>query len=240
MRLNSGVTGSGVVLLDFDGTLARRQGRWSDCLVEALDAVAPGHGLTPGELRPHLRGAYPWHRHEEPHPDLCDPDAWWARMAQVFAAAYVAAGLPADHAGAASVAVREHYCDHRRFALFDDTVEALATLRAGGWTLAVVSNHVPELSAIVAGLGLAPLVDALHSSALTGYEKPHPEAYRIALGPFAPREAWMVGDDPVADVAGAGAVGIRSVLVRRPDVADPAICSVPAVADAAQLVLAST
>jgi len=32
-----------------------------------------------------------------------------------------------------------------------------------------------------------------------------------------PAEAWMVGDNIVADVLGAEAVGIPAVLVRRPD-----------------------
>ena len=33
-----------VVLWDFDGTLAYRDGMWRGCLVEALAEVAPGHG----------------------------------------------------------------------------------------------------------------------------------------------------------------------------------------------------
>jgi FMN phosphatase YigB (HAD superfamily) len=32
-----------------------------------------------------------------------------------------------------------------------------------------------------------------------------------------PAEVWMVGDNVVADVLGAEAVGISAVLVRRPD-----------------------
>ena len=48
------------------------------------------------------------------------------------------------------------------------------------------------------------------------HEKPHREAF--ALGRHAagnPSELWMVGDNPVADVAGAKAAGIPSILVRR-------------------------
>ena len=52
-------------------------------------------------------------------------------------------------------------------------------------------------------------------SAVTGYEKPHPEAFRLVLRRFGePRERWMVGDNPHADVAGAQALGIPAVLVR--------------------------
>ena len=38
--------------------------------------------------------------------------------------------------------------------LFDDTVPALDRLGEAGWRHAVLSNHVPELEQIVAGLGL--------------------------------------------------------------------------------------
>lgn len=70
-------------------------------------------------------------------------------------------------------------------------------------------------------MGLAELVDVVHTSATTGYEKPHPEAFRHALCANGnPDEVWMVGDNPTADVAGAEAAGIRAILVRTksPDV----------------------
>ncbi|MGH7576825.1 MAG: HAD-IA family hydrolase, partial [Longimicrobiales bacterium] len=48
-----------------------------------------------------------------------------------------------------------------------------------------------------------------------GYEKPNPRAFRHvlnAVGPSGP--VWMIGDNPIADVAGAAAVGIPGILVR--------------------------
>jgi putative hydrolase of the HAD superfamily len=50
-----------------------------------------------------------------------------------------------------------------------------------------------------------------------GYEKPHPEAFHLGLRGMDASAAWMVGDNPVADVGGAEAVGIRAILVRRTD-----------------------
>jgi putative hydrolase of the HAD superfamily len=79
----------------------------------------------------------------------------------------------------------------------------------------VLSNHVPELSTLVEQLGLGGLVERVFSSAATGYEKPHPEAFRLALRAFGdPVRRWMVGDNPTADVAGAEAIGIPAILVR--------------------------
>jgi putative hydrolase of the HAD superfamily len=53
------------VLLDFDGTLAHPR-RWSQCVVDVLDDLWPGHGLTVEDVRPHVRGGFPWHRWDEP------------------------------------------------------------------------------------------------------------------------------------------------------------------------------
>ena len=208
---------SRVVLWDFDETLARREGRWSACLVDALDDVSPGHGHGRESFRPHLQGGFPWHAHESPHPELCEPDAWWAHVAPLLAHAYRAAGVDDETADAAASRVRVVYGDHTRvWALFDDVLPALRALREAGWRHAILSNHVPELPALVTGLGLDPFVDAVVNSATTGYEKPHPAAFaaaRRAVGD--PSELWMVGDNPVADIGGAEAAGIPAILVRR-------------------------
>jgi putative hydrolase of the HAD superfamily len=206
-----------VVLWDFDGTLAHRDGMWSGCLADALEDVLPGHGLGPEAFRPHLRDGFPWHAPDVAHPELCDADAWWAHVGVVLARSYRAAGVEHPNAVLAAERVRHVYGDHTRsWSLFPDTLPALETLRADGWRHVILSNHVPELAGLVEGLGLARLVDAVVNSAVTGYEKPHPEAFtlgRRAAGD--PAELWMVGDNPVADVQGAEAAGIPAMLVRR-------------------------
>src|SRR5215467_266622 len=90
-----------VVLWDFEGTLAARPGIWSQCLVDALEEVVPGHGLTRDDVAPGLRSRFPWHDWRRPHPELADPDAWWAALRPVLAGAYTAAGVaPGDAARA--------------------------------------------------------------------------------------------------------------------------------------------
>jgi len=59
-------------------------------------------------------------------------------------------------------------------------------------------------------------VERIFNSAQTGYEKPHPEAFRGVLDALGGAEKiWMVGDNGDADVAGAKAAGIPAVLVRK-------------------------
>jgi hypothetical protein len=56
------------VMLDFDETLARRSGRWSDMLVDVLDLESPGHSLKAAAFMPGLSHGFPWHDWERGHP----------------------------------------------------------------------------------------------------------------------------------------------------------------------------
>jgi putative hydrolase of the HAD superfamily len=209
-----------LLIWDFDGTLAHRRGEtgWSLLLEEVLDAEEPGHGLSAETFRPYLRDGFPWHRPDVPHLELCrDADGWWEGVLPLLARAYEAVGYPPARARELAGTARRLYVDPAGWELFDDTLPTLARLSGKGWMHAILSNHVPELAGIVARLGLAPLLAGFSCSADTGYEKPHPLAYASVLDRLEPEEAWMIGDNVVADVLGAEAVGIPAVLVRRPD-----------------------
>jgi putative hydrolase of the HAD superfamily len=205
------------VLWDFDGTLAFRDGMWVGCLLDVLDEHDPGHGRCADDFRQSLRDGFPWHTPQRPHPELTSADAWWAPVQELMAAAYRTAGYDGTRAATLAAHARTTFCDPTRsWRLFDDTLPALHMLRHEGWRHVILSNHVPELPAIVEYLRLGSLVDAIVNSAETGYEKPHLEAFAIARRVAGdPEILWMVGDNPVADVAGAEAAGIPAVLVRR-------------------------
>lgn len=214
------MSGTRLAIWDFDGTLAhrRRETGWSILLAEALDAEEPGHGHVADTFRPHLRTGFPWHAPEIAHPELCDPEAWWASVRPVLGRAYEAAGYDPARALELADAARGLYVDPEvGWELFADTLPALDRLSQAGWTHAILSNHVPELRQIVTALGLDEAVAFLSCSAETGYEKPHAQAFASVLDALRPAEAWMVGDNVVADVLGAEELGIPAVLVRRPD-----------------------
>ena len=62
----------------------------------------------------------------------------------------------------------------------------------------------------------APLLAQVFNSAVIGYEKPNPGAFQTVLNALPDREAiWMIGDNIVADIQGAEAVGLPAILVRR-------------------------
>jgi putative hydrolase of the HAD superfamily len=64
----------GKVIFDFGGTLAHRPWMWSQCIVDVLDDLSPGHGLVADDMRPHLRDGFPWHRPDQAHLHLATPD----------------------------------------------------------------------------------------------------------------------------------------------------------------------
>jgi putative hydrolase of the HAD superfamily len=147
-------------------------------------------------------------------------------------------GVAPDVAVLAAARVRTQYCRPDRWLLFPDTVPALDQLSGLGWRHVLLSNHVPELGEILAGLGLDCRFEAVLNSAFTGFEKPHPRAFALALASAGqPRVAWMIGDNPVADVGGAIAAGLRAILVRTSP-PDPGIWHAIGLEDIAALVTA--
>jgi len=222
---------------DFDGTLAIRPGMWSGVLREALDLQEPGHRFTRGEIAAHLQDGFPWHTPDRPHPELADPDQWWRHLAGVMTTALIRAGLPEPSAASAADAVRGLYVDPSSWTVYPQANQALQMLAEAGWRNIIVSNHVPELPDLVAGLGLAAHVHATVSSARYGFEKPHPQAFRTGLiaagldpdpAPWAAQrdgsryrqDAWMIGDNPVADIAGAAQIAVPGIWVRPTDMTD--------------------
>jgi len=97
----------------------------------------------------------------------------------------------------------------------------LATLRQlskQGVRIAVVSNLTTRIQLRkLENLGLTQYVDVLITSEEAGVEKPHPLMFLLALNKLGlrPSEAMMVGDNPVADIEGAKALGIKTVLLTK-------------------------
>jgi putative hydrolase of the HAD superfamily len=203
------------LIWDFDGTLAYRLGGWVGALLEVIHREAPACEVTADQLRPHLQAGFPWHTPEQPHPVVTSADQWWNSLDPVFERAFTAVGIDVLQAQRLAKLVRRVYPHPAYWRLFDDTIPTLNRLSTQGWTHAILSNHVPELPAIIQFLQLGPYVGHIFNSAETGYEKPHPQAFRHALAMLGDiAKVWMIGDSLQADIAGATVVGIPGILVR--------------------------
>ncbi len=86
------------------------------------------------------------------------------------------------------------------------------------WTLGLLSNfYLPApLHRSLEDFGIRRRLAAAVVSGEIGRVKPHPEAFRALLRPLgaAPEECVFVGDNLRADVAGAAALGMRTVHTR--------------------------
>lgn len=207
--------GGGVLVWDFDGTLATRPGAWTGALCDVVNCERPELGATPEVIKPHLQRGFRWHTPEIVRPP-CSDDAWWDELTPVFTGA-LCAGVKLDEPEAQRLArrVRAHYTDPAHWRVYDDVVPALTSLRDRGWRHLLLSNHVPELPRLVEALGLSEFFVTMYSSGRIGVEKPHPRAFETVFAehPDA-RDGWMIGDSWRADVQGARGVGMRAILVR--------------------------
>ena len=89
-----------------------------------------------------------------------------------------------------------------------------STHRCRGYHNVILSNHAPELPQLVTALGLGDWIETTITSAALGTEKPNPRIFERAIEiTRAGDDVWMVGDNPVADIAGAEGVGIRAIQI---------------------------
>lgn len=109
--------------------------------------------------------------------------------------------------------------------------ETLHALRAAGYRLGIITNGGTDAqNRAIDSLQIRNLMDVILVSQMEGMRKPEPAIFRRALGHLAvqPHESVFVGDNPVADVGGARAVGMKAIWKRddfwpAPDNADATI-----------------
>lgn len=149
-----------------------------------------------------------------------------ATLADLVTAASARLGLDVAEALLEEAAVRhlDSWTPHVRHD--PDAYSTLEALRRRGLRIGLVSNtHWPRsfLERFLARDGLADLIDARFYTSEMPFQKPHPSAFRTALGALGvddPGAAVFVGDRPWDDISGAAAVGMRTVLKPNPAVAE--------------------
>ncbi len=105
------------------------------------------------------------------------------------------------------------------FALFDDALPILRTLKDRKVVLGLLTNASKDLVSIHSKLGLEPYLDFVVTSEEAGGDKPQPSIFLAALERAGVKasEAVHVGDQYKIDVVGARGVGINPILIDRHD-----------------------
>jgi len=112
------------------------------------------------------------------------------------------------------------------FALFEDVLPALKTLKGQKFILGLLTNLDRDMAPICRRLGLEPYLDFVVTSEEAGSDKPQPPIFLTALewAGVNASEAVHVGDQYKIDVVGARGVGISPILIDRyglyPEVTD--------------------
>jgi putative hydrolase of the HAD superfamily len=207
-----------VLFWDFHGTLTEPDSLWSRSLHRAALAVLPGCGLSFADVRACLDNeGFPWHHPERDYRELTEPEAWWAYVNRLFYTTLDRCGFSPEQASRIVPLVRPQLTDPAYFRLISGAADVLGDLQQGGWQHVMLSNNFPELPELCNALGIGRYFAHYVVSASVGYEKPRREifaaAYELAGRPDV---CYMVGDNPVADIAGAQAAGIPGILVNVP------------------------
>ncbi len=204
------------VFLDFYNTVARFDPPREQVQVQ----VASEHGvtLTSAAVRQSYRGADEFLAQESRRQPLSqrhsdEVTTFWARYEQRLLSG---AGATVDLETAQRIfaGVRER---NEGFALFDDVEPTLSRLKAGGYTVGLISNMDGDLWAIAESLGITPYIEFALTSGEVGASKPNPPLFLEALrrSGVAAGDAVHVGDQYLGDVIGARGVGMFAVLLDR-------------------------
>jgi len=201
---------------DFDGTLAYMQCGWTSFMGQVLAEF--GYAVDRDAVSAHMRTGLTWHTPEQAYPDKTGA-AWWELALAHFNKLYQNHGI--TQADALNHRLRELLLAPDSYTLYPDTLSTLEACEGAGYESYLLSNHIPELDDIIAGLGLRRYFKAAVISARIGYEKPRKEifAYAIRTAGF-PAQCVMIGDNPVADIAGGKAAGMKTILVHTDGISD--------------------
>ncbi|MEU6389454.1 HAD family hydrolase [Streptomyces sp. NPDC046939] len=182
-----------LLLLDLDNTLVNRDSAFRD----AVAAFLAEHRLPDTDLT--------WVMTTDASGYTARHDVATA-MADRYRDAVPAEAIHAllDHGAADSVT------------LTAPTREALEQAHSDGWTCVIVTNgRTAQQEDKIRSSGLDRLVQGWVISEEVGHKKPDPEIFHAAADTVGiPLTAsWVIGDSPHADIAGAHALGMRSVWV---------------------------
>ena len=140
-------------------------------------------------------------------------------VVELLAEAFAGIGITLSPELAQEMAAIDHRAFTESVTVPGSTIRVLETLQERGWLMGLVSNiHLQAdlMRADLAALGLDRFLSATVFSSEVGWRKPDARIFTAALERLGvgPEEAVFVGDRLRDDIAGARAVGMRTVLTR--------------------------
>lgn len=204
-----------VLFWDFDGTLVHPNERFVVTFLKAAHSC--GVSIDMDRIRTCFRASYPWN-----HPDVDYPERtgamWWESFFEKIQVLYTENQIPEQTACRINRCFQEQMVNNNTYTIYEDTAQVLTQCKKMGYENYVLSNNYPELPLIIEKFGLSGLFSGYIVSANIGYEKPRAELFDYALRTAGfPSCGYMIGDNPVADILGGKAAGLKTILVHRHD-----------------------
>jgi FMN phosphatase YigB (HAD superfamily) len=177
-------------------------------------------------LRETFGADHPWFGALASHPFAeSDAPAWEQRTAELVIAFLTEQGVESSAAEVERICRAMAIPLSRVVELADGAREGVRAIRALGLRMVICSNTLWRNDADSRRdweeLGFGDCFDGYVTSHDTGVGKPHPAIFEraLALVDARPSDAAIIGDRPDLDIAGARAVGMRSIWMRPPDFA---------------------
>lgn len=211
------------VLFDLDGTLRHNQPSGLDAFFEyaAEQNLAVCNEVQRAVSR--WAHAYWAHSPQDVVQHSAMPDFWLTYVQGLLASAGIE-----DPGGAYALAIEKAFVERYRprTVVPGESHTVLNALRAGGYTLGLVSNRNDDLAAIVERDQIGSYFHFLLTAGQAGVWKPDPRIFLQAceLAGAAPHECVYIGDNLYADVLGAEAAGMLPILLDPAGVFPDASC----------------
>jgi putative hydrolase of the HAD superfamily len=173
-----------------------------------------GADLNPADLEQGFRAAWKSvpRLPDVPGPRLDDGRSWWR---EVVSQTLATAGAKVDPFNDFFDAVYQEFAQPGIWRLEPGAFELLQDLRSVDFRLGIISNFDLRLYEILKQVRIYDLFEQVIVSSQVGADKPSPRIFEEALRRFAvqPGELLHVGDDEIADGAGARKLGIQTFVL---------------------------
>lgn len=200
-----------VLFWDFDGTLSYPNKSFSTALYWAL--CKNGYSVEENAATKFFANVYSWKTPEISYPDRTN-EHWWGMQFEKMRGFLQAHGIHPSDMTAICEDCRKKLIDVSNYKLYDDTVQTLEACIRKGYINYLTTNNYPEILENLTKLGIADFFSGYIVSSHIGYEKPRREFYAYAKSLAGdPDVGYMIGDNPVADIAGGKAAGLRTIAV---------------------------
>jgi FMN phosphatase YigB (HAD superfamily) len=205
----------GVLFWDFHGTLTYPDDPWSEVMHQLLLEHRPDRALSSSQFAELMDyDCYPWEHPNRDHRSLVDAEAWWRHVRASFFQTFMNCGIGIADSIRLSGMVRTRIMNPDLYRLRSEVIPTLDHLKNMGWRHILLTNNFPEIASICDALGILDLFDHVVVSARVGFEKPRLEIFEEALRNAGTGSIfYMIGDNPIADVRGAGNAGIPCIQI---------------------------